>query len=186
MTTHNFQILQIALDYAVRTHGEEKKKQTNIPYIFHPMAVSSYVLQFGGDYNQAAAAAIHDTIERGKEQDFLELFGKDVTDLAYAFLDPEGLDGLPWEIVKASYLAKIRQLDSRKLLIIACEELHDCRSLNLEVRTLGAEIWDRYPVESSQVIWYFHELLKIFRLSLQRNPLVEEFAQSVADLRSLE
>ncbi|MFZ4714054.1 MAG: HD domain-containing protein [Bacteriovoracaceae bacterium] len=186
MKQDDYQILQVALDFAAKTHAADLKKKTSVPYIFHPLAVASYVLQFGGDFNQAAAGAIHDTISEGREVYFLDLFGKDVTELAFSFLDPEGTADLPWESLKSHYLAKIRQVDVRALLVIACEELHDCRSLNLEVRMHGQEIWERYPVDPSQVMWYYQELLKIFRSKLQGNPLVEEFAQAVADLRSLE
>jgi (p)ppGpp synthase/HD superfamily hydrolase len=182
----DFQLLQIALDYAARIHGSDLKKKTPVPYIFHPLAVASLVLQFQGDFAQAAAAAIHDTIEKDKNEYFRDLFGNEVTELAFSFLDPEGTDDLPWESLKAHYLAKIRHLSSRALLVIACEELHDCRSLNYEVRQFGDEVWTRYPVEKDQVIWYYQELLKLFRTKLIGNPLIDEFVQAVADLKSLE
>jgi (p)ppGpp synthase/HD superfamily hydrolase len=186
MERGDFQLLQIALDYAARIHGQELKKKTPVPYIFHPLAVASLVLQFQGDFAQAAAGAIHDTIEKGKEDYFKDLIGNEVTELAFSFLDPEGSEDLPWESLKAHYLAKIRHVSPRALLVIACEELHDSRCLNYEVRQFGDEVWARYPVEKNQVIWYYQELLKIFRNKLIGNPLIDEFAQAVADLKSLE
>ncbi len=180
----SYTLFESALRYAIQFHKDDLKNKTPTPYIFHPLAVSSYVLEFGGDFIQAAAGALHDTIDEEKKAVFLDMFGAEVTDLSFAFLDPAGFEMASWQEKKQAYLGKIRQLEPRALLVIACEELHDSRSLNREIRTFGLEVWARYPVSSDQVIWYYQELLKIFRLKLGINPIIDEFVQAVADLKN--
>src|SRR5512139_1788829 len=52
-----------AVDYARVAHAEQTRKGTRIPYLYHLLAVSSLVLEFGGNEDQAIAALLHDVIE---------------------------------------------------------------------------------------------------------------------------
>ena len=52
-----------AVELAVEVHKGQLKKLTDNPYIFHPLAVASLVMQYGGDEEQAMAAVVHDTID---------------------------------------------------------------------------------------------------------------------------
>ena len=66
-----------AVAYATEAHAGQVRKGTDIPYITHPIAVSSLVIEHGGDENQAIAALLHDAIEDcGKTVDEIAgLFG---------------------------------------------------------------------------------------------------------------
>ena len=65
-----------AFGYAARLHGnlqpddkpgDQCRKETTIPYISHPMAVASIVMEFGGSEDQVIAALLHDLVEdRGR------------------------------------------------------------------------------------------------------------------------
>lgn len=52
-----------ALKFAVKAHGEQKRKYTGDPYIVHPIEVAEIVS--GGDHTDAmlAAALLHDVVE---------------------------------------------------------------------------------------------------------------------------
>ena len=52
-----------AVDYAREAHATQTRKGTQIPYLYHLLAVSSLVLEFGGNEDQAIAALLHDVIE---------------------------------------------------------------------------------------------------------------------------
>jgi len=52
-----------ALAYADRTHRKQRRKGTKIPYISHLLAVTSIVIENGGDEDEAIAALLHDAIE---------------------------------------------------------------------------------------------------------------------------
>lgn len=53
-----------AFELANFVHKEQIRKGINAPYISHPMAVASKVLEWGGDEDQFMAALLHDVIEK--------------------------------------------------------------------------------------------------------------------------
>jgi len=55
-------VLQVALKLSVEAHFNQKD-QVNKPYIYHPMRVSHALLDETGDFELAAAGALHDVIE---------------------------------------------------------------------------------------------------------------------------
>ena len=57
-----------AVDYARVAHAGQVRKGSGIPYLYHLLAVSSLVLEFGGDEDQAIAGLLHDVIEDCGEQ----------------------------------------------------------------------------------------------------------------------
>ncbi len=55
--------LQWAFRYAAKWHAGQARKGTAVPYLSHLMAVTSLVLEAGGDEGMAIAALLHDVVE---------------------------------------------------------------------------------------------------------------------------
>src|ERR1700722_11320126 len=55
--------LQGAFVYAAKMHAGQARKATTVPYLSHLMAVTSLVLEAGGDEEMAIAALLHDVVE---------------------------------------------------------------------------------------------------------------------------
>ena len=72
--------LAAALALAHEAHRTQKRKGTDIPYIAHPMAVASLVLEYGGSEDQAIAALLHDTIEdtEATRAEIDQIFGPEI------------------------------------------------------------------------------------------------------------
>lgn len=52
-----------AVDYARVAHAAHYRKGSGIPYIYHLLAVSSLVIEFGGSEDRAIAGLLHNVIE---------------------------------------------------------------------------------------------------------------------------
>lgn len=184
MTASN--LLSNAFTYAVEGHKGELKKLTQTNYLYHPMAVAALVFKFGGDEKQAAAALLHDLIDSHKKNEMTEKFGQEVTELAFSFLDPAGLENKNWKEKKVAYLAKVSELDQRAFLIIACEEYHDGSELVYEVKTHGPTIWTRYPARADEVLWYYIEIFNLISKKMgEESPLSQEFYWIISELQVL-
>ena len=61
-----------ALAYAAEKHAGQKRKGTRIPYISHPLAVASLVLEYGGSEDEVIAALLHDVPEDCGGQEVLD------------------------------------------------------------------------------------------------------------------
>lgn len=52
-----------AVEMAVIAHKDARRKYRDEPYVVHPIRVSKIILEYTGDWELAAAAVLHDTLE---------------------------------------------------------------------------------------------------------------------------
>lgn len=165
-----------ALAMAVEAHQEQFRKGTDIPYISHPMAVASLVIEFGGSEDQAIAGLLHDAIEDGGEAyatRIREAFGPAVLTLVEACSDgtaegkaaavtPEAKQA-DWKRRKESYLARLEAENPAALLVTACDKLHNARAIVADLETIGPVVFDRFTAGRSGTLWYYREVEAVVR-----------------------
>lgn len=140
-------LLAQALAMAERAHARQFRKGTSIPYIAHPMAVASLVLDYGGTPEQGAAALLHDVIEDGGQRfagDIERQFGGHVLAIVEACTDgtaeskakatSPAAKRADWKRRKLDYLARLRQESDEALLVSACDKLHNARAIVVGAR----------------------------------------------------
>lgn len=169
--------LAAALALAHEAHRVQKRKGTDIPYIAHPMAVASLVLEYGGTEKQAIAALLHDTIEDGGEayaDRIEEAFGPEVLamvrDCTDGSFEHKAAARTPrakyaeWKARKQAYMQHLRAVpaDSPSLLVSACDKLHNARAILADLRLLGDALFDRFTGRRDGTLWYYDELAGIF------------------------
>lgn len=182
MLTHRF---DDALAYASQLHREQTRKGTAIPYISHLMAVSSIVLEHGGDEDQAIAGLLHDAAEdQGGTKTLAEITGRYgegvaaiVADCTDAWLEPKP----PWRARKEAYLAKLREKPQRSLLVSLADKTHNGRAILLDHRAMGHAIWGRFNAPRDGTLWYYRGLSDGFAQALPGR-LAGEFDAIVSEL----
>jgi (p)ppGpp synthase/HD superfamily hydrolase len=150
-----------AMEYAISQHKDQTRKQTNIPYISHCLAVSSLVLEAGGDEDQAIAGLLHDVAEDcGGEPRLVEienLFGKRVAKIVRGCSDSlteSETTKAPWKERKLEHLNKLRQSDKDILIVTGADKTHNARAIVTDSQIIGDQIWRRFNAEKSDIIWY--------------------------------
>jgi GTP pyrophosphokinase len=153
-----------ALSYASDLHYDQTRKGTSIPYITHLMHVSAYILEFGGDEEQAIAGLLHDSIEdQGERTNYAILrnqFGEEVERIVKACTDAEVIPKPPWEERKRAYLEALVSKDNRIKLVVACDKLHNAQSIVRDVTLVGPECWNRFSADKARIYWYYSEIVK--------------------------
>ena len=146
-----------ALLFAHQQHRAHTRKKTSIPYIAHPLAVSSLVLEYGGGEDEAIAALLHDTLEdvgRHLEPDIEYLFGARVLEMVRECSD-EVIEadekGDPWVVRKQRYLEEIPTKS-------ACDKLHNLTAIVRGHQAIGDEIWTRFSGKKTGTRWYYENL----------------------------
>lgn len=182
-----------AIDYA-RTLHIERRKGTEIPYIAHLLGVASLVMGESGrvDFpvteDMVIAALLHDTVEdhggatRLKDVEFN--FGSNVARMVEGLSDTLAEDSSnkePWDERKQKYLDRLRSEPSDVQLISAADKLYNAQSILTDYRRIGDEIWLRFKRGREQQLWYFYELLKVFKNS-GANELVDELERVSMEL----
>ena len=166
--------LERAFALAARTHQGTPRKGSDIPYLSHPMAVSSLVMVHGGDATEAAAGLLHDVAEDGggapRLDEIAEQCGAAVAAIVRACSDSlvdtgAGEEKAPWEQRKRSYIDHLRSpgVAPGAVLVSACDNLHNLTAIADDYEQVGEALWTRFKTGWSGQHWYYQELLECFR-----------------------
>ena len=186
-----------AVDYARVAHADHYRKGSGIPYIYHLLAVSSLVIEFGGNEDQAIAGLLHDVIEdcgAAHGPRIRAEFGDNVGRIVEActdgtaegkavHADPEARR-LDWVRRKEAYLQHLAEADDEVLLVSACDKLHNARAIvqDLEDPALGTKVFERFTGGREGTLWYYDTLVETF--TARGTPATAAFGGSVAAMRA--
>jgi GTP pyrophosphokinase len=182
---NRFPRLHAALDYAAEAHQAQARKGSTIPYLSHVLGVSSLVIEYGGDEDQAIAGLLHDVLEDcGVEhaEPIRERFGARVLRMVEACTDgtPDASgQKAPWRERKQAYLAHLTTVAQDVLLVSACDKLHNARAIAGD-QASGQDVFARFKGGRDGTLWYYQSLLQTFEDRLGRDaPLVIELRWTI-------
>lgn len=178
-----------ALAIARECHQSQLRKGTEVPYISHPMAVASLVLEHGGNQDEAIAGLLHDVLEDGGAEWASEIearFGGNVLSIVKQCSDAvpnAGEEKAPWKERKLAYVASLANKTPSALLVTGCDKLHNLSAIVRDYREHGEALWDRFNADRDEICWYYSEMTQ--QLSALDVPPAKELAVKYAELRSL-
>ncbi len=185
-----------AIDYARHLHIE-RRKATRIPYMAHLLGVASLVMGEAGQVpfrvteDMVVAALLHDAVEdhggHTRLEDIHCNFGAEVAWMVEGLSDSLVEDSeskADWPERKKAYLERLPGESAETQLISAADKLYNARTILDEYRAIGPRVWQRFRRSRDHQLWYFHELLKVFK-SAGTNRIVEELDRVVAELESI-
>ena len=160
-----------AFELANFAHKEQIRKDINAPYISHPMAVASKVLEWGGDENQFMAALLHDVIEKRGIifiQQIKENCGEKVLEMVLECSDilaePPSVR-TPSRSRKLAYIEKLKTISEEALLISMADTWHNLQSLRENQLDVGEGIssfnLDRHE-RKELMLWYFDLAISVY------------------------
>ena len=177
-----------ALTYATRLHAGQTRKGTTIPYISHLLAVTSIVLEQGGNEDEAIAALLHDAIEdqggASIREEIRRLFGETVVEIVNGCTDAEVVPKPPWRMRKETYIAHLRVAPASVLLVTAADKLHNARAILADYRSMGETLWERFHGGKTGTLWYYRSLVDVLRTTGPM-PLIEELERVVSEIEAL-
>lgn len=181
-----------ALEYARMAHDGQVRKGTSIPYLYHLLAVSSLVLEYGGNEDQAIAGLLHDVLEDCGEHHSDEIsqrFGaavlaivKDCTDgtagekAAAQTLDQKRTS---WWKRKLTYIDHLRKEPDASLVVSGCDKLHNALAIlaDLEDPSVGQAVFDRFTGGLDGTLRYYASISAL--LDERKAPMARRFGEVV-------
>jgi (p)ppGpp synthase/HD superfamily hydrolase len=137
------------------------------------------------------AALLHDAAEdHGGLQRLLDIeenFGPNVARMVEGLSDSLSEDSSnkqAWSERKQTYIERLREEPADVRLISAADKLYNARAILEDYREIGPLVWERFKRGRSEQIWYFDELLAVYK-STGTSRLVEELQSVVDDLRQI-
>jgi (p)ppGpp synthase/HD superfamily hydrolase len=190
-----------ALHYATRHHALQLRKGTPVPYAAHLLAVASLVLEMHGDEDEAIGGLLHDVVEDGGGRAALAeieaAFGAAVAEIVRAnsdTLDPKDdtpSGGAGWYRRKKGYVDAFPTKSPAALRVSLADKIHNSRSVLLDYRTLGDDLWARFGQgQGLATRVYYRELAAAFerereRLGAPAQPYVDELRRTVDAITAL-
>jgi GTP pyrophosphokinase len=177
-----------ALLYAARLHRDQTRKDTEVPYVTHLLAVAAIVGENGGTEDEVVAALLHDAPEDRGGKDRLEAirarFGDEVAEIVDGCTDTYEDPKPEWRPRKEAYVAHVAKASPSVRLVSAADKLHNARSILADLRSLGDELWDRFTGGKEGTLWYYCALVETYA-EAGSNPVVEELDRVVREIDAL-
>lgn len=175
-----------ALSVAFEVHRDQTRKGTEVPYLTHPLAVASLVLERGATEDVAIAALLHDAAEDAAElgsevlRSLRQEFGAEVSDLVEWVSEPGSFSRpkASWLDRKNAYLFRVLSMPSEALLISVADKLHSLRQTASELRA-GVDVWSRFDGGIAHSRWFYDEYLNRV---VQRSDYPDELVGELNDL----
>jgi (p)ppGpp synthase/HD superfamily hydrolase len=177
-----------AFALASELHRDQTRKGSQIPYVGHLLGVCSLVIESRGSEDEAIAALLHDSAEDqggvGTLERIRREFGDAVADIVEECSDSLGDPKPPWRERKEAYLEHLKEASPGGLRVSLADKVHNMRTIVLDYRVHGEQLWERFNAGRDDVLWYYRSLAEVFRRRAP-GPLATELADSTAELERL-
>jgi GTP pyrophosphokinase len=177
-----------ALLLAATLHAKQTRKASAVPYLAHLLAVTGMVLEHGGDEDEAIAALLHDAVEdqggAATAEEIRRRFGRRVSEIVEGCTDTSVQPKPPWRGRKEAHLARLRNASASVRLVVACDKLHNVRSLVRDYRRQGEDLWSCFRGGREGTLWYYRAAVDLLKQT-GASPLVEELERAVVELERL-
>jgi (p)ppGpp synthase/HD superfamily hydrolase len=173
-----------ALVFATDLHRNQRRKVSGMPYVAHLLAVAAFVLEDGGNEEEAIAALLHDAIEdQGgikTREAIRDRFGDVVVTIVEGCTEWNSPPKPPWKERKLHYIEQVRQASLSIQRVSLADKLHNARSLLLDWWRIGDQVWDSFNQGKAEMLWFYRELAPIYRAT--GSSLAIEFKQVIEQL----
>ena len=134
------------------------------------------------------AALLHDAAEDHggilRLNDIEQNFGAEVVRMVDGLSDSLTEDPAKkqsWQERKQAYIDRLRDEPADVQLISAADKLYNARAILEDYREIGPLVWKRFKRGRKEQLWYFNELLKVFKSSAVIR-IVQELERVVDEL----
>lgn len=151
--------LHEAIMFATERHAGQKRKDTDIDYICHPLEVAQILTAMDPQNDDLIIAGIlHDVVEDGKAtiEEVLQKFGPHVANLVAAHThSKEGT----WIDRKRRAVEEIANATFEVKQLVLADKVSNLRSIYADYQEIGDKLWDRFNAGRSDQIWYYNAVL---------------------------
>lgn len=172
-------MIKRAIDFANEKHKNQKRKGSDIPYIFHLIDTANIIAQVKNDEELITAAILHDAVEDAgvSLKEIKELFGVRVAELVKGVSEPDKTKS--WQERKQHTIYYLRDEATYDIQLLECaDKLSNIRSVYIDLQIIGNKIWDKFNAEYSEQKWYYIELVKSLK-NLGNNFVYIQFCEMV-------
>jgi len=175
-------LIDRAIELAVKAHEQQKRKGTETAYIVHPFSVAVILARAGCSDETIAAGILHDTVEDTPVEihSIRREFGETVASIVESCSEPNKT--LPWEERKEHTVKSLKTASLDARLVSCADKLHNLRTIAMDKSTVGDEVWARFNKGKDEQRRYYQRLVEVLcdrQDTGEYQPLFEELRKEV-------
>ena len=167
------------IEFAIRAHGQQKRKGSDLLYIVHPFETALILSQAGASETLICAGLLHDTLEDTDVtyEQLRKEFGAEVADLVLSRSEDKEKT---WEERKSVTVNKIQSLNYEQKLLLCADKLSNMRDIDRDYPKEGDALWTRFRMQSkSALAWYYKGIRDVLAERFAGMPAYEEYCRLV-------
>lgn len=160
-------VVEKAVEFALKAHRDEKRKSNGVPYILHPIEVAAISARLTTEREVMAAALLHDTVEDAgvTREQLLKKFGERVTELVLAETEDKHREmsaAASWKMRKEESIKDLRATsDVGVKAMWLSDKLSNLRSLYDDWRKRGNGVWQVFnQKDPTQHAWLYKSIIE--------------------------
>lgn len=170
---------QAAKSFAKKAHEGQLRKNSNNPYITHPIRVAKRLESAGFSNELVCAAYLHDVVEDTpyKMEDIEKEFSSRIAYLVAAHTEDKSKS---WLERKQCTINLIKNAEKEIKYLIVADRLDNLLDLEKNSQKLGHKVWDSFNAGFEQQKWYNKSIAKNMYHGL-KNDEIPDFFQEFED-----
>lgn len=184
---------------ASELHRNQKRKNSDVPYMTHLMAVSSMVCEnietLCKDQNLAEdyviTAMLHDAIEDqgglSSYEKVKEMFGQFIADSIMLLSDcvPEGGVKPDKPTRNKVYREKLSIAPKEIVLISCCDKIHNLRTMVSDYDLIGEKFWGKFSQSPENTVKNYETLGEVYVKRLGNHRVIKMYREALDALKEL-
>lgn len=165
----NTDLLDRAIELAVRAHSGTERRGKGYPYIVHPMEAVAIVATMTADQELLAAAALHDVVEDTSVgiDEIREQFGERIAALVAAESDelPAGIpEEQTWHARKQAAIDRLAGASRDAKIVALGDKLSNMRAIARDYELQGDALWSLFHAKDrADHEWHYRGLANSLR-----------------------
>ena len=171
--------IEKALKLVIKAHENQVRRNMDITFSYHPIAVAMNVLKIIQDDEIVITALLHDLIEDTKyDYNYIKSnFNKEIADNVLVL--SEDISILDFKTRKTKFLNQIKDIKEELLVIELFDKMHNLTSDYDKYNEIGKKMYDRSTSNYDDIKWFYLSILKIFKTRISDEKLVNSFENIV-------
>jgi len=152
-------LIEKAVQVATLAHDGQYRKNSNIPYISHPVSVGMILMKAGYPDELVAAGILHDTLEDTSItlMEIKQWFGDSIAKIVEGCSEPD--KSLSWEERKEHTIQFLEHASEEVRIVSCADKLHNIRSILDRYVLEGEGVWSIFKRGREQQEWYYRSVL---------------------------
>ncbi|MGJ9459496.1 HD domain-containing protein [Oceanobacillus sp. CF4.6] len=165
-----------AKEYASKAHKEQTRKNSDAPYITHPIRVAERLEAAGYSDELICAGYLHDVVEDTpvEIEDIEREFGPEISHIVAAHTEDKSKS---WRERKQHTIDTVTNAEKGIKYLIIADKLDNLIGLEEDLKQQGDAIWKNFNAGFNEQLWYNQSIVKNMYVGLTDEDIPDYFKE---------